>query len=165
MSTLNTGSIYVGIPNIAQHDVNDSTLEVTAMDVTSPTPDGVHLKLTNLVKSDSSFHPTIEGFQGGLSLDGKTPFLYIGIPEIKSEAETNVNVEQDVKFANKDAFNEYNKVVMQSESLDVHLDGKTKIHQSGLDPISVDYNKIITMKGNSRLARYPDVYSLIDLQV
>jgi hypothetical protein len=157
MPTLNTCSIYVAIPKIAQDDINDSTLEVKAMDVTSPTPDGVHLKLSNVAKSDSSFHPTIDAFQGGLSLDGKTPFLYISVPEVKAEAETNINVEQDVKFASKDAFNAYNKAMMGSESLDVYLDGKTKVHQSGLRAISVDYNKKITMKGIAHQSRHSEV--------
>ncbi|KAF2662927.1 hypothetical protein K491DRAFT_752843 [Lophiostoma macrostomum CBS 122681] len=143
--------IYVAIPNIAQHDINDSTLEVKEMDVTSPTPDGVHLKLSNVAKSKSSFHPTIDAFLGGLSLDDNTPFININVPEVKAEAETPIVVEQDVKFASKDAFIAYNKAVMGSESLDVYLKGKTKVHQSGLQAISIDYNKKVTMKGLNKL--------------
>ena len=62
---------------------------------------------------------------------------------------TDIVIEQDLKFASLDAFKEYNKLVMGSESFDVYMTGKTKIHQSGLKAISVDYNKKVTMKGKS----------------
>jgi hypothetical protein len=139
--------IFVAIPNKAQHDLNASTLEVTSQEVTSPSADGVHLKLTSKARSSSSFRPTIEGFKAGLQLEGKEPFLYVDIPETKAEAETDIVIDQDVTFTSPDAFKEYNKIVMGSESFDVYMAGKTKIHQSGLQPISVDYNKKVTMKG------------------
>lgn len=142
--------IFVAIPHKAQKDLNASTLEVTAQEVTSPGSDGIHLKLVSKARSSSSFHPTIEGFQAGLHLDGKENFIVINVPEVKAEAETDIVVDQDVKFESLDAFKEYNKVVMGSESFDVYMTGKTKIHQSGLQAISVDYNKKVTMKGESR---------------
>ncbi|KAF2013287.1 hypothetical protein BU24DRAFT_234307 [Aaosphaeria arxii CBS 175.79] len=145
--------IYVGIPKKAQHDLNASTLEVTSQDVSSPTPNGIHLKLVSLAKSGSSFHPTIEAFEGRLSLDeeGKNPFIVLPVPETKAEAETEIVVDQQLGFADKNNFVEYNKAVMGSESFDVYMNGKTKIRQSGLQPISVDYHKKITMKGLNKL--------------
>jgi len=143
--------IYVAIPNKAQHDLNASTLEVTSQDVTSPTPDGIHLKLVTLAKSGSSFHPTIEGFRASLSLQDKEPFFYIDIPETKAEDETNIVVEQDLTPTSMDRFKEYNMAVIGSEQFDVYLNGKTKIHQSGLSAISVNYNKKVTMKGLNKL--------------
>ncbi|KAF2187798.1 hypothetical protein K469DRAFT_704753 [Zopfia rhizophila CBS 207.26] len=143
--------IYVAIPKKAQHDLNASTLEVTQQDVTSPTPEGIHLKLVSVAKSSSKFHPTIEGFRAALSLENQEPFLYIDVPETKAESETDIVVEQDVKFASKGQFNEYNKVVLGSEEFRVEMNGKTKLHQSGLRAIDVDYNKIVTMKGLNKL--------------
>lgn len=127
--------------------MNASTLEVTSQDVTSPTPDGIHLKLVTLAKSGSSFHPTIDGFRASLSLQDKEPFFYIDIPETKAEDETNIVVEQDLTPTSMDRFKEYNMAVIGSEQFDVYLNGKTKIHQSGLSAISVNYNKKVTMKG------------------
>lgn len=74
------------------------------MEVTNPTPDSVHLKIENVIRSDSSYHPRIETFKAGLSLEGQDPFIYIDIPEAKSEGETFITVEQDVTFASADAF-------------------------------------------------------------
>lgn len=141
--------IYVGVPNKAQHEINSSTLEVTSQEVTNPSADGVHLKIDTVIRSGSSYHPTIDSFRAALSLEGQEPFLYIDIPEAKSEAETYVTVEQDVKFASMDSFSGYTKTVLASESFQVHLDGKTNLHLSGLPSMDVNYNKVITMKGKS----------------
>jgi hypothetical protein len=149
--------IFVAIPHKAQSDLNKSTLEVTEQDVTSPSSDGIHLKIVSKARSGSSFHPTIEGFKAGLHLDGKEDFLMVDVPEVKAEAETDIVIDQDVKFASLDAFKEYNKVVMDSETFDVYLTGKTKIHQSGLHAISVDYNKKVTMKGKPRSSSPPQI--------
>ena len=143
--------IFVGLPNKAQHEINASTLEVTSQEVTNPQAEGVHLKIDSVIRSGSSFHPTIDAFRAGLSLDGQSPFLYIEIPEAKSEAETYITVEQDVKFASMEAFTGYTKTVLASESFDIHLDGKTNIHLSGLPSMDVNFNKIITMKGKRSL--------------
>jgi hypothetical protein len=105
------------------------------------------LKLVSVARSHSSFHPRIEAFNAALSLEGKDPFLHVDIPEIVANAETEIVVEQDLKFANKDRFTEYTTTVMGSEQFDVFLDGRTKIHQKGLQAIGVDYNKKVTMKG------------------
>jgi len=144
--------IFVGIPNKAQHEINSSTLEVTAQEVTNPQPNGVHLKIDTVIKSGSSYHPKIDSFKAGLSLPGQDPFIYITIPEAKSEAETRVTVDQDVIFASDVEFSSYTKAVLDSETLQIHLDGKTNIHLSGLPTMDVDYNKVITMKGLNKLS-------------
>jgi hypothetical protein len=139
--------IFVAIPKKAQHDLNASTLEVKSQEVTQSSADGIHLKLITEAKSGSSFHPTIEAFRAGLSLDGKNPFLYIDVPTTKAEAETEIIVEQDLKFASLDQFVNYNKVVMGSEEFKVYMNGKTKLKLKGLPTMSVNYDKTITMKG------------------
>ncbi|RAR15611.1 pre-mrna processing factor 4 -like protein [Stemphylium lycopersici] len=144
--------IYVAIPKKAQSEINASTIEVTSQEVTDPHPDGIHLKLDTVIKSDSSYHPTIDAFRAALSLEGQEPFLYINIPEVKSESETPVSVEQDVEFASKEAFSEYTKTVLASVEFDVHLDGKPNIHLSGLPTMDVNYNKVVTMKGLNKLS-------------
>ncbi|KAH8725325.1 hypothetical protein GQ44DRAFT_739769 [Phaeosphaeriaceae sp. PMI808] len=143
--------IFVAIPNKAQHEINNSSLEVTSQEVTNPTPDQIHLKLKSVIKSDSKFHPTISGFNAALSLPGQGPFIYIDIPQAKSEAETYVTVDQDVKILSADAFAGYTKTVLGSETFEVHLDGKTNIKLKGLPSMKVNYNKVITMKGLNHL--------------
>lgn len=74
------------------------------MEVTNPTANSVHLKIDNTIRSGSSYHPRIEAFRAGLSLPGQKPFIYINVPESKSEGETFISVEQDVTFESADAF-------------------------------------------------------------
>lgn len=83
-----------------------------------------------------------------MTLDGKnTPFLYIDIPSVKSNKEVQVTVDQDIKLPNLDAFTDYTKTVMSSETFKVRLTGKTKLHLGGLPTYDIDYNKVVTMKG------------------
>jgi hypothetical protein len=144
--------IFVGLPKKAQKEINASTLEVTNMEVTNPDTDSIHLKIDNVIRSDSSYHPRIEAFRAGLSLDGQDPFIYIDIPEAKSESETYITVEQDVTFTSADAFTAYTKAVIASEELTIDLNGDTTIHISGLPATDVHYNKKITMKGLNHLS-------------
>ncbi|KAF2442144.1 hypothetical protein P171DRAFT_433702 [Karstenula rhodostoma CBS 690.94] len=144
--------IFVAIPKKAQHDINASTLEVTDQEVTNPEPDKIHLKIKSIARSSSSFHPTLDAFEAGLSLPGKEPFLFVNVPETKAEAETEINIEQDAPIANMDSFKEYTKTTIGSETFTVVMSGKTKVHQKGLSAISVDYTNQIEMKGLNKLS-------------
>lgn len=107
-----------------------------------------------MIKSGSSYHPTVDSFRAGLSLDGQDPFLYIQIPKTKSEAETYTSVEQDINFTTLDAFSNYTKAVMDADTFNVHLDGKTQVHLKGLPGMDVNYNKVVSMKGKSHSYPY-----------
>jgi hypothetical protein len=140
--------IYVAVPKIAQNEINSSTLEVTAQEVTNPNATGLHLKLDSVIRSGSSFHPIVDSFRASLTLDGQNePFIYVQVPEVKSEAETFVTIDQDVIFTSLDAFSRYTKVSMTSDTFNVKLDGKTNIHLKGLPTMAVNYNKVLSMKG------------------
>ncbi|KAJ4990251.1 hypothetical protein SVAN01_04342 [Stagonosporopsis vannaccii] len=144
--------IFVGLPRKAQKEINASTLEVTNMEVTNPTPESVHLKIDNTIRSDSSYHPRIEAFRAGLSLEGQDPFIYINIPEAKSEGETFITVDQEVTFESSEGFSAYTKAVLASEEITIDLNGRTTIHIPNLPSTDVDYNKKITMKGLNHLS-------------
>lgn len=107
------------------------------------------MKIDTVIRSGSSYHPTIDAFQAALSLKGQKPFLLIDVPKAKSEAETFITVEQDVKFASMESFTTYTKTVLGSETFEVHMDGHPTLHLSGLPGMDVNYNKVITMKGKS----------------
>ena len=143
--------IYVAIPKKAQNDLNKSTLEVLSQEVTNPRSNGLQLKLVSKARSSSKFHPEIGSFRAALSLEGQEPFVHLDIPRVKATAETDIIVTQNLDFESVERFTEYTKTVMGSEEFDVYMDGKTKIHQSGLQAIDVDYNKKIRMKGLNHL--------------
>lgn len=107
----------------------------------------MHLSIKAIARSSSSFHPTVDAFDGGLSIEGNEPFLFLKVPQIKAEAETPISIDQDAPIVNMDSFINYTKTTMASETFYVNLDGKTKVHQKGLQAISVNYNKKIKMQG------------------
>lgn len=81
------------------------------------------------------------------SLPDIKPFGYITIPEVKSESVTQVDVEQDVQITDMDQFVAYNKLVINSEEFRLGLRGRPSVKLSGLPSFDVDYNKVVTMKG------------------
>ncbi|KAL5113459.1 hypothetical protein ACEQ8H_008651 [Pleosporales sp. CAS-2024a] len=143
--------IYVAIPNKAQHDINASTLEVTSLVITNPTEKGVHVNLSSVIKSNSSYHPVIDGFVAGLSVDRQAPFIHINVPGLKSQKETPVTVDQDVSFTSLEAFTNFTKAVLGSETFHVNLDGKPNIHLKGLPTMNVNYDKVVSTKGLNKL--------------
>ncbi|KAF2754267.1 hypothetical protein EJ05DRAFT_541354 [Pseudovirgaria hyperparasitica] len=141
--------IYVGIPNIAQQQLNDSTLTVEAQAVTNPQPNSVELAINSTAHSKSSFHPTIEGFEGSLYLKDQPekPFGILHIPETSVQSAVPINITQTLEITDMDAFIAYNKLIVTSETYSYGIKGKTVIHQQGLDGINVDYDKTVTQKG------------------
>ncbi len=139
----------MGIPHKAQHDINASSLTVNHQDTVEPTSNSIHLKLDTTIESSSPFHPTIDSFPADLSLKGQPPFLTVQVPQAKSEKVTNVTIEQDLQIKDMDAFTNYVKTVLASDTFDVYMNGKPTLHLSGFPSMKVDYNKVVTMKGMS----------------
>lgn len=144
-------SIYVGVPHKGQKEVNKADIEVTYQGISDPQPNSFHLVLNNEVTSTSSYHPTLSSFNASLFLEDTLPdikpFGYITIPSVKSESETQVDVEQDVEVADMDQFIAYNKLVITSEEFRLAVRGRPSVKLDGLPSFDVDYNKVITMKG------------------
>lgn len=149
--------MLVGFPRIAQSNINDSTLQIQSMIITEPTPHSFHLQQHSVIRSSSSYHPLIDAFNATLSVKddkpGRSPFAMIELPAVHASAETPVDVDQFVQITNLDQYGDFAKVVLASEEYKLAVDGRTGLHQSGLRAITVDYNKVVTLKG--RLACYP----------
>ncbi|OJD29288.1 pre-mrna processing factor 4-like protein [Diplodia corticola] len=148
--------IYVGVPHKGQDELNKADVQVIRQEITDPQPNSFHLVLNNNVTSTSSYHPTLSSFNGSLFLEDSLPdikpFGYITIPEVKSESEVQVDVEQDVEVADMDQFIAYNKLVISSEEFRLGLRGRPSVKLDGLPSFDVDYNKVVTMKGLNKLA-------------
>ena len=141
----------MGFPHIAQSNVNDSTLEIQSMIITDPTPHSFHLRQHSVVRSGSSYHPLLDAFNATLSVKddkpGRSPFASVELPAVQSTAESPVDVNQTVQIANLDQYDDFAKVVLASEEYKLAVDGQTILHQSGLRAMTVDYNKVVTLKG------------------
>lgn len=138
-------------PKIAQHDVNDSTLNITSMSISNPTPDSFSLKQTQVIGSGSSFHPRIYAFDAAVSLLGAAvPFATVHVPGVKSKDGAELVIEQTVDLSNASAFGDYATAVMLNEEVSMNIYGKPGLKQGELPKNTVTYNKTVTMKGTSR---------------
>lgn len=147
ITNLTCHRVYVGYPNIAQDDVNDSTLKVKSISITDPTPDSFHLNQTQILGTDSVFHPHFYEFNASASLSGSDkPFTVVQIPPMKANDGTVINVDQDVKLEG-DGFGDFATAVMLNKEVDMNLVGYPNLKQGALPKISVTYNKTVTIKG------------------
>lgn len=138
----------MGYPNIAQGDVDDSTLDVTQMDISDPAPDSFKLNITEVLGTDSSFHPQFDPFEATVLMGGsETPFLTLDVGGFKANDGTEIHVEQDIKLADVDAFSEYATAVMANETVSLIIRGKPQLQEGKLPKIGVNYDKTIEMKG------------------
>jgi Protein of unknown function (DUF3712) len=158
---LTSDRVYVGFPNIAQKQVDKSTLEVKSMVITNPTGHSFQIQQDALLHSSSIFTPTLDGFPVALFLENTEPnikpFAYLQLPPVHSSKSTPVNIDQTVNITDMDQFSEYTKAVMNSETLRVALRGRTVLHLGRLPATSVDYNEVLTCKGITFLVALRDL--------
>jgi len=148
--------IYVAYPHTAQKGINDSELEIKSQNISDPKVGSFHMTLSSLATSHSSFHPKLDSFNASLFLESSEPdikpFAYMQIPAVKADDETTIDIDQELQIADMDQFIAYNKLVVNSEQYRMAIRGRVKVKQSGLPKTTVNYNKVVTMKGLNRLS-------------
>ncbi|KAJ5584627.1 uncharacterized protein N7459_004427 [Penicillium hispanicum] len=144
--------VYVAYPKIAQHGITDSTLNITSMVISDPTPDSFSLKQTQVIGSGSSYHPKIYAFDAAVSLLGAaTPFTTVHIPTVQSEDGAELDVSQKVDLSDSSGFGDFATAVMMNEEVSLNIYGRPKLREGSLPQITVTYNKTVTMKGLNKL--------------
>ncbi|OGM45567.1 hypothetical protein ABOM_006463 [Aspergillus bombycis] len=143
--------VYVGYPNIAQDNINDSKLEVKSMAISEPTPDSFHVDQQQVIWTDSMYHPTIYSFNASVGLLGAAPFGIATIPQLKSRDGVEVHVDQRLDLTDASAFGDFAIAVMQNEYVDLNVYGRPDLKQGGLPKITVTYNHTAHMKGLNKL--------------
>ncbi|KAL3462810.1 hypothetical protein BJX64DRAFT_288022 [Aspergillus heterothallicus] len=147
--------VYVGYPRIAQDGINDSTLTVTSMAITSPAPSSLHLNQTAVLGTHTIFHPHIYEFNAAVRLPGyEEPMMNITVPTIKANDGTILNIDMDVALQRPEIFAEFSKAVMLQEEVSLNIFGKPRLKQAGLHTVTVTYNHTITLKGLNKLAGF-----------
>ncbi|KAL2798285.1 hypothetical protein BJX66DRAFT_56442 [Aspergillus keveii] len=147
--------VYVGYPNIAQDDINDSTLRVESMVITDPTPESFQLDQKQTIGSGSIFHPKIYEFEAEVSLQGSRPFATATVPEVVSAKDnTPVRIQQRLDLTDPDQFAAFSTAVMMNEEFNLGVYGRPDLKLGALPKIDVKYNKTVTMKGLNRLSGF-----------
>ncbi|KAA8576003.1 hypothetical protein MFRU_033g00340 [Monilinia fructicola] len=146
--------VYVAMPKIAQDGVNDSSLEITQLNFTNPTPDTIVLSQVGTLHSPSMYTPTLDPFNASsyLVTNGQyasTPMVIIPLPKIHAlHPQSSISVEnQEVSIVSIDALSDYTTAVLSNEYVTTALVGKTKLHEGALPVINVHYNQTSTYKG------------------
>jgi hypothetical protein len=150
--TTRSQSVYVGYPNIAQDDINDSTLRVESMVISDPKPESFQLDQKQTIGSGSVFHPKIYEFEAEVSLQGSPPFATATVPEVVSAKDnTPVHIQQRLDLTDPDQFAAFSTAVMMNEEFNLGVYGRPDLKLGALPKIDVKYNKTVTMKGELRI--------------
>ena len=147
----------MGYPNIAQDDVNASTLNITKQVISKPSRDSFHLKQRQVIRSGSSFTPELYAFNAsvGLASGNIAPFATVLVPTIHVGHKNVITLDQDVELSSVEAFTEYTKTVLLSEEVELVIAGTPDLQLGALPRISVDYNETVTMKGMYVSSHFP----------
>jgi len=145
--------IFLGVvPAVAQKSVDKTYLELDALNIVAPRPDGFVLSIDSTIKGAKIHGAKLDGFNADFLLNDKgDTFMKVDIPKVSTEDEIPVEVKDiDTTVTDNTAFMNFAHTLMESEKLDVKIKGKTKIHIGKLSA-KVDYNEVITMKGLNKL--------------
>lgn len=147
-------SVYVAMPKIAQKGIDDATLSYTSLKFMKPSLESLTLSVDALQHSDSQFTPTLDAFNVSMHLvtDGITSekvITQIGMPQIHAHhPDTQIVIDsQTASIVDMDQVTAFAKQVLTQESIEVRMEGKTKLHLGALPVNSVNYNSSISFKG------------------
>jgi len=162
--------VYVAMPKIAQHGVNQSSLEMLSIAFLDPTPDSVTLTMNAILYSPSIFTPTLDPFNATLWLvtNGSVstvPMNQLLMPQIhalhpKSIASVSL---QTVAIENLDQITDYAIQVMTGESVSTALTGRTKLHEGHLPASEINFNTTVTYEALNGLAGFNVTQSKVNL--
>ena len=143
-------SVYVGYPNIAQSDINDTSAAVDGVSLSDPTQNTIRIGVNSTLRPKTSYHPNLHSFNATFRLENSTlgPFTTVEFPSVHVQKPLAVNVSnQEVALSNMDAFDEYVRVAVASESYNIIVEGKPKLKLGALPTTSVTFNKTIPVPG------------------
>ncbi|KAL7945922.1 hypothetical protein V8C42DRAFT_321958 [Trichoderma barbatum] len=143
--------VFVAVPKIAQHKINDAKLELQGVNVLNAKPDSILLEINSTITTDGSIKANIDAFDGVMYLEDlpeHTPFLNVAFPATTGDKHQTVNISQEVQIQDHDAFNTFNIWFAANETLRVTVEGRTKVKPSGLTrKYDVTFKKTIVMNG------------------
>ncbi|EHK97566.1 hypothetical protein M7I_6654 [Glarea lozoyensis 74030] len=146
--------LYVGMPKIAQHDVDRSSLEFKALKFENPSMEEITLTQDGVLHNPSMYTPTLDSFKAGSYLVtngsfGAKAIIDVQMPEIhatKPQSDQGV-FKQVVPIVDIDQLTAYATEVVGNEYVETALAGKTKLHLGALPVVNVNYNSTSRYKG------------------
>ncbi|EED17083.1 conserved hypothetical protein [Talaromyces stipitatus ATCC 10500] len=140
--------VYVGYPKIAQHDVNKSTLNITNLAFSDPTPTSIHINQTQVLGNKAIYHPTIYAFNATIALVGATaPLAVVPVPRTETNDGAVIVVDSNLDLNNTEAVTNFSMAVLGLEEFQLNIYGRPVLKEGPLPKHTVTYNKTVTMKG------------------
>ena len=145
---------YVAFPRIAQNGINKSVLTVNSLELSNPTSNSFHLTQNSTIVNNTPYHPQLDAFNASLSLHGSGPYAYVELPHLHATQTGSNLIDQDVTITDLAAFTAYNVAVLNDESVQVDVDGKTTLHEMRFPDTTVTYNTTTTMNGLNKFSGF-----------
>lgn len=149
------------MPHIAQHGVDESSLEMTDIEFLDPTPDTVTLTQKAILHSPSIYTPTLDSFNASLWLVtngtfASAPMSILTMPQIHAlHPKSNASViGQTVQILNLDQITDYATQVLSQKNVSTALTGRTNLHEGHLPTVNIKYNTTTTYAGLNGLAGF-----------
>ncbi|KFY16443.1 hypothetical protein V492_01329 [Pseudogymnoascus sp. VKM F-4246] len=162
--------VYVGMPRIAQKAIDESTLSYNSLKFMKPSLESLSLSVNAEQHSDSPFTPTLDPFNVSLHLvtDGITSEKVITLLEMPQlhvqHPDTSIVINDQVaNIVDMDQVTAFAKQVLVQESIEVRMEGSTKLHLGKLPVNSVNYNSSITFKALNGLKGFNITDQKVDL--
>jgi hypothetical protein len=146
--------VYVGMPKIAQHGVDQSSIEVTTLKFLEPTSNSIVLTQDTILHSPSIFTPTLDPFNADSFLVtngtfGPTSMLKIPMPRVHAlHPSSNQSVSGvNLTIQNLEQVTAYASAIITQENVSTALVGRTKLHVGALPVVTINFNSTSTYKG------------------
>lgn len=122
---------------------------MSSITILDPRPDKFQISIVSHVTGGSGLaqKATIDGFDAAFYLDGQATFMSLPLPEVHGADDILVEkINYTTVISNKDAFNGFAAVLMESEEFDLGIYGETTIHLGSVKA-NVKYREWVTLKG------------------
>jgi hypothetical protein len=143
--------IFVAVPKIAQHKIDDAKLEIQGVHVINTKSEECLIELNSTITTDGKIKANIDDFEGVIYMEdaeGHRPFVTVNFPSTTAAKFQTVNVSQEINITDMDAFTTFTTWFTNNETLRLTVDGKTRVKPSGLSrKYGVDFKHTVEVKG------------------
>ncbi|KAF7550055.1 hypothetical protein G7Z17_g5970 [Cylindrodendrum hubeiense] len=144
--------LLVGIPNLAQDKINSAKFHIDGIIITKTRGETMTVALNaSMAVSGAGIKATIAEFPAELylaDLEPHTPFLSLNFPKTSASSHINLNITQDVKIPDMQAFTTFAAWLLGKETLNLGIRGKSSIRVRGISrSYGISFKKTIELKG------------------
>lgn len=145
--------IYGIIPPVAQKTLDNTTLEIESIGIRQPEPDKFQFSVTSYITGSSSIahKATIDPMDVKFYLKDQDPFMYLPLPGVHGGDKILVEkLNHTTEIVNQTTFGIFAGTLMDSQSFDMSIWGKTKIHLGSIKA-NVKYRETVNLMGFNKL--------------